>query len=103
MTEFEKRMAEELELIITTSDRRTLDAIDFAFRHASQAVDLAARKLARDRSVWHDDPEGDPEGFAEHHLPFEDQFTAETRAAVVVALLESCERVRKENILNADA
>lgn len=90
-----------LELYITTSDKRTLDAFDFAFRHTSLAVDNAARDLAKQRAAWHDDPEGDPEGYAEHHLPWNEQFDDEARAAVVVALFERCERIRQENIINA--
>lgn len=92
-----------LELYITTSDKRTLDAVDFAFRHVSRAVDSAARSLAKQRADWHDDPEGDPEGHAEHHAPWNEQFDDEARAAVVVALFERCERIRQENILNSDA
>ena len=34
--------ADMLELYVTTSDQDTLDAFDFAFRHASRAVDHAA-------------------------------------------------------------
>ena len=94
--------AESLELYITCSDKRTLDAADFAFRHLSAAVDNAARVLAKARADWHDDPEGDPEGYAEHHAPWAEQFDPEARAAVVVALLERCERIRQENILNAE-
>jgi hypothetical protein len=93
--------AAALELYITTSDKRTLDAADFAFRHVSQAVDLAARVLAKARADWHDDPEHDPEGYAEHHAPAFEQFDDEARAAVVVALFERCERIRRENLLNA--
>lgn len=91
--------ADALELYITTSDKRTLDTADFAFRHLSQAVDQAARVLAKHRAQWHDDPEADDH--AEFHAPWEEQFDAEARAAVVVALFERCERVRKENLLNA--
>lgn len=95
-----KEAAETLDLYITTSDKKTLDAFDFAFRHASRAVDSAARTLAKVRADWHDDPEGDPEGHAEHHAPAAVQFDTDARAAVVVALFERCERIRQENILN---
>ncbi len=96
-----KEAADVLELYITTSDKKALDALDFAFRHASHAVDYAARVLAKARGIWHDDPEGDPEGHAEHHAPWAEQFDVEARAAVVVALFERCERIRQENIVNA--
>ncbi len=98
-----KEAAAILELYITTSDRNTLDAFDFDFRHASRTVDRAAKALAKDRADWHDDPEGDPEGHAEHHAPADEQFSTEARAAVVVALFERCERVRQENVINATA
>lgn len=96
-----KEQTDTLELYITTSDKRTVDAADFAFRHVARAVDRAARELAKHRAEWHDDPEGDPEGYAEHHAPDDEQFTAEARAAVVVALFERCERIRQENIINS--
>lgn len=96
-----KETAEVLELYITTSDRVTLETFDFAFRHASRAVDQAARTLAKHRADWHDDPEGDPEGHAEYHAAWNQQFDSEARAAVVVALFERCERIRCENIANA--
>lgn len=96
----QKQQADALELYITTSDRRTLEAFDFAFRHASRAVDSAANALAKAQSDWHDDPEGDPEGYAAMHAPAIEQFTPEARAAVVVALFQRCERVRLENIAN---
>jgi hypothetical protein len=94
--------AEALELYITTSDKHTLDRFDFAFRYASAAVDQAAHALAKARADWHDDPEGDPEGHAEHHAPADEQFPREARAAVVMELFKRCERVRQENILNAE-
>lgn len=97
-----KEAADALELYITTSDRRTLDAFDFAFRHASHAVDNAAHALAKARADWHDDPEGDPEGYAKYHTPADEQFNAEARAAVVVELFRRCERIRQENIINAN-
>ena len=95
-----KEAADRLELVITTSDPVTLKTFEFAFRRASAAVDRAARKLARDRAEWHDDPEGDPKGHAEHHAPWAVQFPPEARAAVVVELFARCERVRQENLLN---
>lgn len=95
-----QEQADALELYITTSDKRVLDRCDFAFKHASRAVDLASQDLADSRAEWHDDPDGDPKGYAEHHAPAGDQFDAEARAAVVVALFERCERIRQENILN---
>ena len=98
-----KEAADELELVIRTSDKHTLDALDFAFRHAGYAVEHAARALAKARAAWHDDPEGDPEGHAEHHAPSDEQFPPEARAAVVMALFERCERIRQENIINAAA
>ena len=98
-----QQATETLELYITTSDQRTLCAFEFAFRHASRAVDNAAHVLADHRAKWHDDPEGDPEGHAEHHAPAFEQFDDEARAAVVVALLERCERIRQENIINSEA
>lgn len=99
--EVREAATETLQLYIETSDKRTLHAADFAFRYLSRAVDTAARDLAQQRADWHDDPEGDPEGHAEHHAPWREQFNDEARAAVVVALLERCERVRHENLLNA--
>tara|TARA_Y100000296_G_scaffold34107_1_gene39659 strand:- start:1 stop:225 length:225 start_codon:yes stop_codon:yes gene_type:complete len=63
-----QQAAETLELYITTSDRRTLEAADFAFRHVSRAVDHAAHVLAGERAKWHDDPEGDPKGSAGSQL-----------------------------------
>jgi hypothetical protein len=96
-----QEQADTLELYITTSDRRTLDAADFAFRHVSQAVDNAARYLAAERAKWHDDPTGDPEGHAEHHAPADEQFNAEARALVVMEMFARCERIRQENIINA--
>lgn len=95
--------ANALELYITTSDKRTLDAADFAFRHVSSAVEYAARQLAKARSDWHADPEGDPDGYAEHHAPADEQFTVEARALVVVELFARCERIRQENLINAGA
>lgn len=95
-----KEAAEALELYITTSDRHTLATFDFAFRHASIAVNVSAKALAKARAEWHDDPHGDPAGHAEHHAKWDEQFDAEARAAVVVALFERCERIRQENILN---
>lgn len=92
--------ADSLELYITTSDKRTLDAFDFAFRHVSRVVDSAARELAKFNAAWHDDPTGDPEGHAKMTAPAIEQFTPEARAAVVMALLKRCERVRQENIIN---
>ena len=97
-----KEAADTLELYITTSDQKTLEAADFAFRHVSLAVDRAAIDLARHRAQWHDDPDGDPEGYAEYHAPWDEQFDTGARAAVVVALLERCERVRQENLLNLE-
>jgi hypothetical protein len=98
-----QEQADVLELYITTSDRRTLEASEFAFRHVTQAVDYAARVLAKARAQWHDDPEGDPEGHAEHHAAADEQFTAEARALVVMELFARCERIRQENIANASA
>lgn len=98
-----KEAADTLELYITTSDQRALNTFDFAFNHASQAVDQSARELAKSRAEWHDDPEGDPEGHAEHHAPWKEQFNDEARAAVVVELFGRCERIRQENIINAEA
>ena len=100
MTRNTKTAADELELYITTSDQATLAAFDFAFLEASKAVDQAAEVLAETRGAWHDDPLGDPKGFAEHHAPPLEQFDTEARAAVVMALFERCERVRQENIVN---
>lgn len=100
MNKKQRTMRDELLLTIETSDKRTLDAFDFAFRHASLAVDNAARKLASDRAAWHDDPENDPDGYAAHHAPADEQFDNDTRAAVVMALFQRCERVRKENLIN---
>ncbi len=102
MTRDTKTAAEELELFITTSDQATLAALDFAFCEAAAAVDHAAWTLANIRAGWHDDPKGDPEGHAEHHAPPLEQFDTEARAAVVMALFERCERVRQENIVNAN-
>lgn len=96
-----KDAAKTLELYITTSDKETLDALDFAFRQALHAVDSAARTLAKHRANWHDDPEGDPEGHAEYHAPADEQFPPDTRALVVLALFRNCERIRRENIQNA--
>jgi hypothetical protein len=95
-----KQAADELELYITSSDKRTLAVADFAFRHVAAAVDRAARALAKIRADWHDDPSGDPQGHAEFHAPASKQFPPEARAAVVVALFERCERIRQENLLN---
>jgi len=94
-------MAETLELYITTSDKVTLDTAEFAFNHLFRRVNQAARDLAKDRAAWHDDPDGDPEGYAEHHAAWDEQFTEDDRAAVVAALFERCDRIRQENILNS--
>lgn len=97
----DKEAAEALELYITTSDKRTLGTAEFAFRHLSRAVDNAARSLAKARAAWHDDPKADDH--VDFHAPAFEQFPDNARAAVVVALLERCERIRQENIINAKA
>lgn len=103
MNKQQRQNRDELLLTIETSDKRTLDRIDFAFRHAMRAVDNAAEQLASDRANWHDDPENDAKGYANCHAPADKQFPADVRAAVVLALFRRCERIRKENILNEAA
>lgn len=67
----------------TLSDR-AMSNIAALFR----TVDTAAAFLAKERADWHDDPEGDPEGYAECHKPAAEAFPEALRLHVVNELLD---------------
>lgn len=79
--------AESLELY-TVNDKPTHDSIVFALRYMRHVIDRAAEAVAKANAYWHDDPEGDPEGYASHHAAPDKQFPRAVRDEAVINLVK---------------
>lgn len=70
------------------TDRATNEAARRACERLAAVVMRAAHREAKARKAWHDDPVGDPAGYAAAQQPAEVQFPRELRQRIARELLD---------------